>query len=292
MSADDTTPAPLPERPDSPDSTGGAGSADNADRAGATDGPAARRRVPGRRGTVLAGLAIAGLVAGSTRTSWATATAPDITGAVQSYPVSGADAAPAVLALSLVALAAAAATSLSSRWVRWVTGPVLALSGIGTVVAAAGMLGDPTAASAGAVADATGISGVELHATASTWPVAAIVGGVLLALLGVLVLVVGGRWRRGSSRYSRATLAPRRVVDPEQDPAAAWDALTRGEDPTEPTEDVVVSEADAEPEPGQQPSAAGDEQVPAPADDPRHSATSGPAARPAGREDPPAGVAE
>ena len=280
MSADGTTPAPLPDSPE------GAGSG------GATDGAAARRRGPGRRGTVLAGLAIAGLVAGSTRTSWATATAPDITGAVQSYPVTGAEAAPAVLALALVALAAAAATSLSSRWVRWVTGPVLALSGIGTVVAAAGMLGDPTAASAGAVADATGISGVELHASASAWPVAAIVGGVLLALLGVLVLVVGGRWRRGSSRYSRATLAPRRVVDPEQDPAAAWDALTRGEDPTDPTEDDADPQADAEPEPPQEHVAAEDEQVPTAADDPRHSAPPGPAARPAGREDPPAGVAQ
>lgn len=286
MSADDTTPAPLPERTDSADSAVGARTT------GAPDGPTGRRRGPGRRGAVLGGLVIAGLVAGSTRTSWATATAPDITGAVQTYPVTGADAAPAVLALSLVALAAAAATSLSSRWVRWVTGPVLALSGIGTVVAAAGMLGDPTAASAGAVADATGISGVELHATASAWPVAAIVGGALLALLGVLVLVVGGRWPRGSSRYSRATLAPRRVVDPEQDPAAAWDALSRGEDPTDPAEDAAGPEVDAEPAPAREHAGAAEGEVPASSDDPRHSAASGPAAGPADRGDPPAGVAQ
>lgn len=285
MSADDTM--PLSARTDSADSAGTTGS---------PDGPPRRRRGPGRRGAVLGGIVIAGLVAGSTRTSWATATAPDITGAVQTYPVTGADAAPAVLALSLVALAAAAATSLSSRWVRWVTGPVLALAGIGTVVAAAGMLGDPTSASAGAVADATGVSGVELHATASAWPVAAIVGGALLALLGVLVLVVGGRWPRGSSRYSRATLAPRRAVDPEKDPAAAWDALTRGEDPTEPTEEEAdpdpVPDLDAVPGPAREHVDAADEQVPATSDDPRHSAASGPAARPADREDPPSGVAQ
>lgn len=248
--------------------------------------PEAGPRGPRRRTVVLAGLVVAGAVAASTRTVWATASAPDITGAVQSHAVTGADASPAVLALALVALAAAAATSLSSRWVRWVTGPVQVLAGAGTIVAAAGMLADPTAASAGAVAEATGISGVELHATASAWPWAAIVGGVLMILVGLTVLAVGGRWPRGS-RYTRASIAPRRAVDPGEDPAAAWDALTRGEDPTDPEDAEDVGEPGASEEPAAPEDADAERR-----DEPRHSRGESAPAGPVEPEDPPAGVAQ
>ena len=62
-----------------------------------------------------------------------------------------------------------------------------------------------------------------------------------LAKLSVVVLVVGGRWPVGT-RYRSAAVAA--TADPGQDPAAAWDALTRGEDPS-----LLETETDGEPEP-------------------------------------------
>ncbi|NMA77838.1 MAG: hypothetical protein GX960_11385, partial [Actinomycetales bacterium] len=78
-----------------------------------------------RRTTVLASTAAAALLAGTTRTTWIHASAPDLAGTAQQVTVTGSEAAPAVLALSLVAIAASLATALSSRWLRLLTGPVL-----------------------------------------------------------------------------------------------------------------------------------------------------------------------
>ncbi|MGY5764442.1 Trp biosynthesis-associated membrane protein [Brachybacterium sp. DNPG3] len=203
-----------------------------ADGADGTDGAerSAPRRGPGRKVVVLAGLVAAGALAGATRTPWIHAAAPSLTGSAQSVEVTGADAAPAVVALALVALAAAAATSLSSRWLRFVTGPILVLAGIGAAASSVAAALDPASAAASAVSSATSVVGGDVTATSTAWPWATLVPAALVALIGVLVLLVGGRWPRGSRYRSPAV---RTAADPEQDPAAAWDALTRGEDPTE-----------------------------------------------------------
>lgn len=242
---------------------------DASDTAGAT--PA--RRGPGRRPVVLAGIVAAGALAGSTRTVWVQALAPDLTGTAQSVDVVGGDAAPAVLALALVGLAAAVTTSLSSRWVRLVTGPVMVLAGIGAGLAALDVRGDPVAASTRAVAAVTGVVGGDAQAAATAWPLLALVPALALAGIGVLVLLVGGRWPHGS-RYRRTgeTTAAHRAADPSQDPAAAWDALTRGEDPS--AEDPGIENPGIENPRGEDPEAAlaeDDATGPAP-DDARHGA--------------------
>ena len=144
--------------------------------------------------------------------------------------VTGSDAAPAVLALSLVAIAASLATGLSSRWLRFLTGPVLLATGAGSAIAALGVVQDPEQAARSAVASATGVLGGDVLTAA-----------MAVAVLGIVVLVVGGRWRVGT-RYRSAAVAA--TADPGQDPAAAWDALTRGEDPS-----LLETETDGEPEP-------------------------------------------
>lgn len=189
-------------------------------------------RLLGRAPVVLASILAAALLAGSTRPVWVQALAPDLTGTEQSLAISGGDVAPAVLALALAALAAAVATSLSSRWVRVVTGPVMVLAGIGAALSAVGARQDPAAAAAGAVAEATGVVGGSVQAEATVWPLLSSGAAALVVLLGVVVLVVGGRWPRGSRHRSAALAGPARI-DPGEDPAAAWDALTRGEDPSE-----------------------------------------------------------
>jgi hypothetical protein len=179
----------------------------------------ARRPRLSRRVVVLGGLIAAGALAGVTRTTWVEATAPDLSGTPQAIAVGGGDAAPAVLALALAALAAALATSLSSRWVRFLTGPVLIVAGLGAGLAALGPARTPEEAALGA----------EVSATATSWPLLALVPALAVVLTGVIVLVVGGSWPVGG-RYRSAAVTV--AADPAEDPAAAWDALTRGEDPS------------------------------------------------------------
>lgn len=200
-----------------------------------TGGPQTRsRRAPTRRTTVLAGLVASVVLLASTRTVWTEATGADLAGTAQAIEVTGADAAPAVMAVGLVALAASLATSLSSRWIRLVTGPVLILAGLLSAASMIGVIVDPAAASAAAVSQATGVIGAQSAASATIWPVLSLLPAAAVTGMGALVLAVGGRWPQGT-RYRRATLTV--TADPAEDPAAAWDALTRGDDPSLPTED-------------------------------------------------------
>ncbi|MGP9537084.1 Trp biosynthesis-associated membrane protein [Brachybacterium sp. AOP43-C2-M15] len=190
------------------------------------------RRMPGRRTTVLAATAASALLAGATRTTWIEASAPDLTGSAQQIGVLGSEAAPAVLALSLVALAAALTTSLSTFWVRFLTGPVLVLAGAGSLLAIADALADPEAAARSSVTSATGVLGAAVEAGTTPWPLLALVPALAVAATGALVLWAGRSWPVRTRYRSAAVAAPAAAADPAQDPAAAWDALTRGEDPS------------------------------------------------------------
>src|SRR5699024_3237687 len=136
---------------------------------------------------------------------------------------------PAGLALALAAPAAPLVTSLPSAWLRFVTGPVLVLAGGGAGLAALGVLRDPEAASGSAVATATGVLGAGLEAGTTAWPLLTLAPALAVAAVGVLVLLAGGSWPR-RDRYRSAAVPA--AADPSEDPAAAWDALTRGEDPS------------------------------------------------------------
>ena len=170
-------------------------------------------------------------------------------GAGEAIAVPGSVASPALAALGLAGLALVAALAIAGPGIRIVLGILEIVLG-GCVLLAAGVsLGDPVAAVAPAVTDATGVSGAgptaELvaAATATAWPAAAIAGGVLLVLAGVAVLVTGTRWPASSRRYRGARLA-----DADADGGAEqgvreraasdraiddWDELSRGDDPTD-----------------------------------------------------------
>jgi hypothetical protein len=137
----------------------------------------------------------------------------------------GADAEPWVIGLALVALAGTGALLATRGVVRRVLGGLLALAGLGVAVGAIiGRAGvDPGAAGAGA----------------TFWPVACVVGGLVIVAGGVTAARHGHLWPTMSARYDRKPVTPARVRRPSSDPdlapadhRAAWEALDRGDDPT------------------------------------------------------------
>ncbi len=191
-----------------------------------------------RRLAVLAGIVVSGALFLVSRAAWLHASVPDLAGGASEVDVTGGDAAPAVVALAVVAIAGSLVTAISSRHVRLVTGPLLALAGIGAGIGATRVLLDPAAHATSAIAEATGVSGSGETVTLTPWPLVALAPAVVLVVLGVVVLVAGRAWTR-TARFDRAGATPDAAavaedtgIDPRADPAKAWDALTRGEDPT------------------------------------------------------------
>jgi len=138
----------------------------------------------------------------------------------------GSDVAPWVIGLALVALAGGGALLATRGTVRRVLGAVLALTGGGVAVAA--------------VAGRAGLDTGTAGAGAAVWPVACVLGGLLVVAAGVLALRHGHRWPGMGARYERRAPAARDAVTPDAvagdqrvDTRAAWDALDRGDDPTE-----------------------------------------------------------
>lgn len=203
-----------------------------------------------RRSAVLAGLVLAGALLLLTRAPWMHARVSDLVGGTTAVDVSGAEAAPLVVAAALVALAASAVVAISSRAVRFVSGPLLVAAGIAAALGALAVRTDPEGHARSAIAEATGVSGAEAELSGTLWPLLALLPCAGLALLGAMVLVAGRTWV-GSTRYAREGTAPAGgasavqgsvadegavatapVPPASEGPAALWDALSRGEDPT------------------------------------------------------------
>lgn len=135
-------------------------------------------------------------------------------------------------ALALVGLAALVAVFAVRRAARLVVSALLALAGVGTLLAA--LLGaDATAPLDEKAAKASGLTQRGIDVVELTgWPYVSGAGGALLLCAGALALRYGREWpsMSGSSRYERASQAPA-VVDPDR-PEDLWKALDRGDDPT------------------------------------------------------------
>jgi len=182
--------------------------------------------VSGRReltAVVLASLAGAGLVLVATRQTWVSAVierpAPFPAGRAES---TGAELRAWVPALAWTALAGAGALLATRGVLRRLVGGLLVLAGAGAAVGA-------------------------LTAAAPTmgWPVVAAAGGLVVGLAGAVAAVRGGRWPAMGARYERRRPAagsgapaageappvtpPGRAESPER----FWEALDRGEDPTD-----------------------------------------------------------
>ena len=200
--------------------------------------PAAARPAARERGTLLlaaAAGAVLALAAGAP--TWVRGTTATTTG-TSDVLAGGRDAAGVATALALVSLAAVVATTIGRRVARTVAALVLVLGGLGVVVGSLAVVTDPAAALSAPARAASGQTSAPVDDVDLTpWPVVSAVGGVLTAVAGVGVLLRGRRWT-ASTRYERdaagetgpASTAP--APSPAQDPAAAWDSLTHGDDPT------------------------------------------------------------
>jgi uncharacterized membrane protein (TIGR02234 family) len=119
-----------------------------------------------------------------------------------------------VSALSLAALALVGALTIAGRVFRVVLGLVQVALGAGVAVTAATALADPVRASGSAVTDATGVDGQDslralVSATEATpWPWAALVAGVLAALLGVAIVLTSGSWPQAGRKYTNTRFVP------------------------------------------------------------------------------------
>lgn len=187
---------------------------------------------------VLLCLLLAALLFATAAMPWVEATVETTVGELD-VQVRGSDAAPAVSALSLVAAAGAVALTIAGRRVRPVVAAIIALSGVGSMLAVIGALRDPVAVSEGVVGEATGVVGTGAEHVLTVWPWLSLLGGLLVVLGGVWALIASRSWAvSGASRYERGPEQRRaRPVDIREvgrrDDIDAWDALTEGRDPTE-----------------------------------------------------------
>jgi uncharacterized membrane protein (TIGR02234 family) len=213
-----------------------------------------RRPAAGRRAAVLLTLVGAGLILLASTRTWATVNLGTGLAGLTQLTVSGRRLAPAGLPISLAAATAAIVLATSRRVVRILVATGLTLAGSALVLGAAHSAQDRAGAAAAALRDTLGLYssgsggtpagslGMQSRVTISLWPWVACLGAVMLVAAGLLGLLRGSSWPSPTRRFERAgqpvrapgqaldTAGPAAAGDPG--PASAWDALSRGEDPT------------------------------------------------------------
>lgn len=162
---------------------------------------------------------------------WATGTAGEAPSTL-AVSATGNDLSAAVTALALTALAGGLALLATQRLARRLVGVLLVAVGVGVAVNAFGARGAGHAAHIlGEKAAAKGFASGSVPAHTASWWLLAAVGGVLIVLAGVAAIARGAAWPGMSSRYENT--APQTADVVPETPKDLWDALDRGEDPTE-----------------------------------------------------------
>jgi uncharacterized membrane protein (TIGR02234 family) len=135
---------------------------------------------------------------------------------------------PSLPALGIALLALAAAIIAARGRLRRVVGVVIvAVGAIAFGVAVAGR----SAVSSALTHHEVGGAAIPVHGSANGWWLVAAAAALLGVLVGVATAVRGGHWAAMGGKYDAPGTVPSR---PAADPAeAAWQALDRGEDPTE-----------------------------------------------------------
>jgi hypothetical protein len=191
---------------------------------------------------VLGIVAGAGLTLLTTGRVWVRQDVTDVPG-VRLVTATGVQAASGVTALALVAGAGAVALLVAGRLAARLAGLVVTLAGVGVVVSAAVVALDPRSAAAPAVPGVTGRAGpLADPATASGWVWVALVAGLLVVAAGALAAARAPAWSVPGRRFDQPSGEAPRGGGPlrpgpgdrtaAEDPVAAWDALSRGDDPT------------------------------------------------------------
>jgi uncharacterized membrane protein (TIGR02234 family) len=175
--------------------------------------------------TLLACLAGAGLAVYAATRTWSLEVVPRPGLSDLRTARTGADVQPWLVGLALVALAGTGALLATHGRVRRGLGALLALAGAGVVI--------------GAI---TGRAGLDSGSAGLLWPVVCVAGGAVIIAGGVTAARLGHRWPRMSARYDRRPSPPppetpraatARPAAADADHRATWDALDRGDDPTD-----------------------------------------------------------
>ncbi|WP_423924131.1 Trp biosynthesis-associated membrane protein [Frigoribacterium sp. 2-23] len=199
-----------------------------------TSRPASSRRI--KLLTILAGVLVAGVTLLSWTQPWFRLVISSTFGGRTDITVDGDVAGGSLSALALASLALFGALTIAGRVFRIVLGVLQVLLGVAVVVTATSALVDPVASSSSAITSATGVDGADSvrhlvdQAVATPWPFVGLVAGVVATLLGLAVVLLAGRWPVATKKYQAVRLVS---ADPADDPAAAWDSLSGGGDPTD-----------------------------------------------------------
>lgn len=177
----------------------------------------------------LTGAALVLLAAGRI---WAQGRVDGLAGVVP-VSITGRQAQPVLPALALIAGAAGMVLAICGPVVRWLAAAALVLAGAGASAAAVVLASDAGRLLQPAASRLSGITGSAiLHSELSPWPWVAVVAGALVLLSGCWAMLAGAAWAAVGRRYQRPEDRASAAAAATDDPAAAWDALTRGEDPT------------------------------------------------------------
>lgn len=186
--------------------------------------------------TILLGIVLAGLALLSWTQDWFHVVVASPQGGDLPLDVAGDVAGAPLSALALASLALFGALTIAGRVFRVVLGLLQVVLGAGVVLTTATAVADPVRASGSAVTTATGVDGTDsIRAIVSSveptaWPWLGLVAGVLAAVLGLATVLLSGAWPEATRKYSATRLVS---ADPTADPAAAWDSLSGGDDPTD-----------------------------------------------------------
>jgi len=222
-----------------------------------------------RRSAVLLLLVLGGVALLTAIPTWLTTAGSTVLEPHVVVKVAGTKAAPGVGAGALVVAAAALALGIIGRVGRYVVLAVAALAGAVVAFSALGVVQDPTPVATREAANATGVTELTEGVHVAFWPYTTVAVGALVVVLAVLVALGSRSWRT-STRHERAGAATAAAADGEaalepspasdapaaggaradagarpeagpsdedegafEDEHAAWDSLTRGEDPTD-----------------------------------------------------------
>ncbi|WP_223167692.1 Trp biosynthesis-associated membrane protein [Nonomuraea sp. SYSU D8015] len=200
------------------DSGAGVGSSGGAPSGAEGGSAAARRELWGWLAVTVLGCLLVLLAAGQTwvRVAQAGAVTP-----------TGGQLGPALTPVALAGLAGVVAVLATKGAGRRVVGALLALCGAGAAAATWTAL-DGTAVT-GWLAERNALRGAAALSweIVPLWPAVSGAGAALMIAGGAVAMVRGGRWAGMSARYERSGPAP------AHDDKALWDALDRGDDPTD-----------------------------------------------------------
>lgn len=191
---------------------------------------------PARGRAVLVALVSGGAFFAAAAPAWFTVQVSTLLQPETTLAVNGSGAVPALTGVAFVLLAAGASLGIVGSSGRRVVGGLVVLAGVVAGWLTLAAVRSPAAALRRTVAEQTGVGAVPEGVSTSPWPFVTLAIAVVVVVVGGLHLLGAGTWPAPGSRVRRGDDQPAGATleTVESDPTRAWDALSDGDDPTEP----------------------------------------------------------